>query len=108
MSKGEFFMEFTWSFDTITEIYGEVIDDVQQEGEVINVVHVDVLWIWGNGPQLILISILHTYMSKTKKSIFASQFITLKISITYSMFEVVIEIVTECSFNAQEPRNCSK
>lgn len=38
-------MEFTWSFDTITEIYGEVIDDVQQEGEVINVVHVDVLWI---------------------------------------------------------------
>lgn len=53
-------MEFTWSFDTITEIYGEVINDVQHEGEVIHVVHMDLIGFRGNGPQLILVSILHT------------------------------------------------
>lgn len=57
-------MAFT--FYTITEIYGEVIDNVQHEGEVINVVHVNLIRFRGNGPQLILISVLHTYMSKTK------------------------------------------
>lgn len=65
------FLEFTWSFDAVTEIDGEVIDDVQQEGEVINIVHVDIIRVGGNGPQLILVSVLHTYMSRTKKSVFA-------------------------------------
>lgn len=68
------FSKFTWSFDAITEIYGEVINDVQHEGEVFNIVHVDLIRVGGNRPQLILISILHSYNSKTKKSYLCSSF----------------------------------
>lgn len=68
-------MEFTRSFNAVTEINGEVINDVQQEGEVIYIVHVDLIRVSGNGPQLVLVSIFHTCMSRTKMSIFATQFI---------------------------------
>lgn len=50
----------TWSLDTVTEVVSKVVDDVQQEGEVSHIVHVNTIRITGNGPQLILISILHT------------------------------------------------
>lgn len=49
----------TWSFHAITEVVGELIHNVQQEGEVSHVVHVNDLWVRGNGTQLVFISILH-------------------------------------------------
>lgn len=51
---------FTWALHTVTEVDSEIIHDVHQEGEVIHIVHVNLIWIRGNGPQLILISILYT------------------------------------------------
>lgn len=50
----------TWSLDTVTEVFSKVVNNVQQEGEVSNIVHVDIVRIRSNRPQFILISILYT------------------------------------------------
>lgn len=34
---------FTWALDTVTEVDGEFIHNVQQEGEVIHIVHVNLI-----------------------------------------------------------------
>lgn len=57
---------YTWSLDTVTEVISEIVHNVQQEGEVSHVVHVNFIWISGNGPQLILICILHTLTTMIK------------------------------------------
>lgn len=54
----------TWSLDTVTEVFSKVVNDVQQEGEVSHIVHVNVVRISGNRPQFILISILYTCGAK--------------------------------------------
>lgn len=54
----------TWSFHAVTKVVSESIHNVQQEGKVSHVVHVYGLWVRGNGPQLVLISVLNTYTRK--------------------------------------------
>lgn len=51
----------TWTLDTVTQVVRQVVHDVQQEGEVSHVVHVDVIGIRSDGPQLVLICVLHTW-----------------------------------------------
>lgn len=50
----------TWTLDTVTQVDAEVVNDVQQELEVVDVVHVDFIGVGGDGPQLVLVSVLHT------------------------------------------------
>lgn len=54
----------TWSFHAIAKVVSKFIHNVQQEGEVCHVVHVYGLWVRGNGPQLVLISVLNAYTRK--------------------------------------------
>lgn len=49
----------TWTLDTVTQVVGDVVNDVHQKLEVVDVVHVDLIRVRGNGPQLILISVLY-------------------------------------------------
>lgn len=51
----------TWTLDTVTQVVRQVVHNVQQEGEVSHVVHVDVIGIRSNGSQLILICVLYTW-----------------------------------------------
>lgn len=50
----------TWTLHAVAQVDGQVVHDVQQELEVVDVVHVDVLGVGGDGPQLVLIGVLHT------------------------------------------------
>lgn len=34
---------FTWALDTVTEVDSEFIHNVQQEGEIIHIVHVNII-----------------------------------------------------------------
>lgn len=54
------FDHHTWTLDTVTQVVGEVVNDVHQKLEVVDVVHVDLIRVRGDGPQLILISVLYT------------------------------------------------
>lgn len=73
-----YFVIHTWSLDTITEVVGKIVHDVQQEGEVSHVVHVNTIRISSNGPQLVLISIFHT-LGTTMKSMVISSLICMGI-----------------------------
>lgn len=35
----------TWTLDTIAEVVCKIVDNVQQEGEVSYIVHMDVIWV---------------------------------------------------------------
>ena len=59
----------TWSLDTVTEVVGKIVHNVQQEGEVSHIVHVNVIRIRSNGPQLKLISIFHTVGARMKSMV---------------------------------------
>lgn len=50
----------TWTLDAIAEVVCKIVDNVQQEGEVSYVVHVDDIWVCSDGLQLIFVSILNT------------------------------------------------
>lgn len=52
---------FTSALHAVAEVDGEVIHNVKQEGEVVHIVHVDLIWVCGDGLQLILIGIFNTY-----------------------------------------------
>lgn len=56
----------TWTLDTVTQVVGDIVNDVHQKLEVIDVVHVDLIRVRGDGPQLILISILYTWKRDAK------------------------------------------
>jgi len=49
----------TWTLHAVAEVGGQVIHDVQQEAEIVDVVHVDGLGFGGDGPQLVLVRVLH-------------------------------------------------
>ena len=49
----------TWTLDAVADVVRQVVHDVQQEGEVLDVVHVDDLRRGGDGPQLVHVRVLH-------------------------------------------------
>lgn len=50
----------TRALDAVTQVDGEVVHNVHQELEVVDVVHVNAVGFGGNGPQLVLVGVLHT------------------------------------------------
>lgn len=50
----------TWPFDTVTQVVRNSVHNVQQEGEIGHVVHVNFIRLRGDGPQLVLVCILNT------------------------------------------------
>ena len=56
----------TWAVDTVTEVDGEVGNDVQEEQGVDDTEHVNFIRIWGDGPQLSLVYILYTWEKNVK------------------------------------------
>lgn len=51
----------TWTLDAVTQVVGDVVNDVHQELEVVDVVHVDLIGVGGDGPQLVLIGVLYPW-----------------------------------------------
>lgn len=50
----------TWALHAVTKVNSEAVHNVEEEGEVSHVVHVDLIWVRGDGPKLVLVSILDT------------------------------------------------
>lgn len=56
----------TWTFHTVTQIRSYIINNGSQEGEVCNIVSMDVIWIRRNLLQFIFICIFNTLQEKKK------------------------------------------
>lgn len=50
----------TWTFDAVTQVGAEVVNDIQQELKVVDIVHVNFVRVGGDGPQLVLVCVFHT------------------------------------------------
>lgn len=59
-------IQCTWTFHTVTQIRGNIINNVSQEGEICNIVSMDVIWIRCDLLQFIFICIFNTLQEKKK------------------------------------------